>query len=53
MQKKMQRMKLTPLPTPKRPVAVQMSLTDEIKQVVREGNVDSIVESTPELIDTF
>ena len=43
MQKKMQRIKLTPLPTPKRPVAVRMSLTDEIKQVVREGNVDSFV----------
>ena len=49
MQEKMRRMKLTPfLPTPKRPVAVPMSLTDEslpdeIKQVVREGNLDSIV----------
>ena len=48
MQEKMRRMKLTPLPTPKRPVAVPMSLTDEslpdeIKQGVREGNLDSIV----------
>ena len=45
MQEKMRRMELT---TFKRPAAVQMSLTDEslqdeIKQLIREGNVDSIV----------
>ena len=41
MQEKMRRLRLTPLPTRKRPLAVQMSLTDEIppdevKQIVQE-----------------
>ena len=48
MKEKMQRMNLTPLPMPKRSVPVQVPLSDEslpddIKQVVREGRVDSIV----------
>ena len=48
MKEKMQRMNLTPLPMPKRSVPVQVplndeSLPDDIKQVVREGKVDSIV----------
>ena len=48
MQEKMQRLKLTTLPKLKRPVADQMSLTDEsfpdeVKQVVHRRNVDSIV----------
>ena len=40
MQEKMRRLRLTPLPTRKRPLAVQMSLTDEsppdeVKQIVQ------------------
>ena len=43
----MQKLKLTPLPMPKRPVPIQISLNDntlpeKIRQVVNEGNVDSI-----------
>ena len=46
-QAKMQKLKLTPLPMPKRPVPIQISLNDntlaeKIRQVVNEGNVDSI-----------
>ena len=45
---KMKRLKLTPLPTPKRAVPVLMSLDDEtlpddIKQLIKENNVESIV----------
>ena len=44
--RKKQRLKLTPLPTPKRALAVQMSLThesllDEVKEVLQKRNVDS------------
>ena len=43
-----ERLKLTPLPTPKRAVPVLMSLDDEIlpddiKQLIKENNVESIV----------
>ena len=43
----MQKLKLTPLSMPKRPVPFQISLNDnslpeKIRQVVNEGNVDSI-----------
>ena len=48
LQEKMKRLKLTPLPTPKREVPVLMSLDDEtfpddIKQLIKENNVESIV----------
>ena len=48
LQEKMKKLKLTPLPTPKYPVPVSVplddkSLPDEIKEVVREGKVESIV----------
>ena len=48
LQEKMKRLKLTPLPTPKRAVPVLMSLDDEtlpdyIKQLIKENNVESIV----------
>ena len=44
----MKRLKLTPLPTPKLAVPVLMSLDDEtlpddIKQLIKENNVESIV----------
>ena len=44
----MKRLKLTPLPTPKRAVPILMSqddetLPDEIKQLIKENNVDSII----------
>ena len=44
----MKKLKLTPLPTPKYPVPVPVplddeSLPDEIKEVVREWKVESIV----------
>ena len=47
-QEKMQRLKLTPLPMPKRVVPVLMSLDDEslpkeIKQRVKENDVEIIV----------
>ena len=47
-QEKMQRLKLTPLPMPKRAVPVLMSLDDEslpkeIKQRVKENDVETIV----------
>ena len=45
-QAKMQKLELTSLPRPKRPVPIQISLNDntlleKIRQVVNEGNVDS------------
>ena len=48
LQEKMKRLKLTPLPTPKRAVPVPMSLDDEtlpddIKKLIEENNVESIV----------
>ena len=48
LQEKMERLKLTPLPTPKRAVPVMMSLDDEtlpddIKQLIKENNVESII----------
>ena len=50
LQQKMRRLKLTPLPTPKWPAPVQVplplyddNLPDEIKMLVSEGNVESIV----------
>ena len=48
LQEKMKRLKLTPLPTPKRALPVLMSLDDEtlpddIKQLIKENNVESIV----------
>ena len=48
LQEKMKKLKLIPLPTPKYPVPVPIplddkSLHDEIKEVVREGKVESIV----------
>ena len=48
LQAKMKRLKLTPLPMHKSPTPVQVSLgdeslPDEIKEVVSEGNVESIV----------
>ena len=48
LQEKMKRLKLTPLPTPKRAVPILMSLDDEtlpdeIKQLIKENNVESIV----------
>ena len=48
LQEKMKRLKLTPLPTPKRAVPVLMSLDDEtlpedIKQLIKEKNVEPIV----------
>ena len=48
LREKMKKLKLTPLPTPKYPVPVPVplddeSLPDEIKEVVREGKVESIV----------
>ena len=48
LQEKMKRLKLTPLPMHKSPTPVQVSLDDvslpeEIKEVVSEGNVESIV----------
>ena len=48
LQEKMKRLKLTPLPTPKRAVPVLMSLDDEtlpddIKQLIKENNVESVV----------
>ena len=48
LQEKMKRLKLTPLPTPQRAVPVLMSLNDEtlpddIKQLIKENNVESIV----------
>ena len=48
LQEKIRKLKLTPLPTPKYPVPVPVrlddeSLPDEIKEVVREGKVESIV----------
>ena len=47
-QEKMQRLKLTPLPMPKRAVPILMSLDDEsfpkeIKQREKENDVESIV----------
>ena len=47
-QEKMQRLKLIPLPMPKRAVPILMSLDDEsipkeIKQRVKENDVESIV----------
>ena len=47
-QEKIQRLKLTPLPMPKRAVTILMSLDDEtlpkeIKQRVKENDVESIV----------
>ena len=47
-QEKMQRLKLTPLPMPKRAVLILMSLDDEslpkeIKQRVKENDVEFIV----------
>ena len=48
LQEKMKGLKLTPLPTPKRAVQFLMSLDDEtlpddIKQLIKENNVESIV----------
>ena len=48
LQQKMRKLKLTPLPTPKWPAPVQVpldddNLPDEIKMLVSEGNVESIV----------
>ena len=48
LQEKMKRLKLNPLPTPKRAVPVLISLDDEtlpddIKQLIKENNVESIV----------
>ena len=48
LQQKMRKLKLTPLSTPKWPAPVQLpldddSLPDEIKMLVSEGNVESIV----------
>ena len=48
LQEKMKKLKLTPLPTPKRAVPVLMSLDeetlpDDIKQLIKENNVESIV----------
>ena len=48
LQEKMKRLQLTPLPPPKRAVQVLMSLddetlTDDIKQLIEENNVESIV----------
>ena len=47
-QEKLKRLKLTPLPTPKRAVPVLMSLDDEtlpddIKQLIKENNVKPII----------
>ena len=47
MKEKLQRMNLTPLPMPKWSVPVQVPLNDdnlpkEIKQLVEQGNVDSV-----------
>ena len=44
----MTRLKITPLPTPKREVPVLMSLNDEtlpdeIKQLIKESNVETII----------
>ena len=48
LQQKMRKLKLTALPTPKWPAPVQVpldddNLPDEIKMLVSEGNVESIV----------
>ena len=48
LQEKMKRLKLTPLPTPKRAVPILMplddeTLPDEIKQLIQENKVESIV----------
>ena len=48
LQQKIRKLKLTPLPTPKWPAPVQVpldddNLPDEIKRLVSEGNVESIV----------
>ena len=48
LQQKIRKLKLTPLPTPKWPAPVQVpldddNLPDEIKMLVGEGNVESIV----------
>ena len=48
LQEKMKRLKPTPLPTPKRVVPILMSLDDEtlpdeIKQLIKENNIESIV----------
>ena len=48
LQEKMKRLKLNPLPMHKSPTPVQVSLDDEslpeeIKEIVSEGNVESIV----------
>ena len=48
LQEEMKRLKLTPLPTPKCAVPILISLDDEtlpdeIKQLIKENNVESIV----------
>ena len=48
LQEKMKRLKLTPLPTPRRAVPILMTLDeetlpDDIKQLIKENNVESIV----------
>ena len=45
---KMKRLEIAPLPTPKRAVPILMSLNnktppDEIKQLIKESNVESII----------
>ena len=48
LQEKIKSLNLTPLPTPKRAVPILMSLDDEtlpddIKQLIKENNVESII----------